>query len=252
MHTRSPNKKVILFAAFALLSVIFLSFGIRWATYARPPLQEAALALESDSVVTVSFQPWLTFTPVAEEVSVGLIFYPGGRIDPQGYGSLLRSIAEAGYLVIIPKMPINMAAFNPNVAKIIIKEYPQIENWVIAGHSVGGTMAAQYGIKNPDRVAGVIIWASYPANSAELQNTSLPILTIYGSEDPRVNDESLAERNSSYPEQAEFLRIDGGDHHQFGSYQIEPDEHYATISVEEQHQQIVQATLEFITRISQN
>lgn len=247
MHTRSINKKLYFLAVAAVLLILLLVLGIRWVTYARPPLQEAVMALESDSVVTVSAQSWLTFSPAFSQTDVGLIFYPGGRINPQGYSSLLRPIAEKGILVVVPEMPLNMAAFNPNVADKIMSENPQIRQWFIAGHSVGGTMAAQYAINNPEHIEGVIVWASYPAKSDKLKETTIPILTIFGSEDPRVNDESLQIREEIYPDHAEFIRINGGDHHQFGAYEITPAEYYASISPEEQHNQIIDATLTFIS-----
>ena len=56
-----------------------LIWGISWATYARPPLDEALIALESDSAVRVDSEPWIIFTPLKEEPSTGFIFYPGGR-----------------------------------------------------------------------------------------------------------------------------------------------------------------------------
>ncbi len=70
----------------------------------------------------------------------------------------MHSIAAEGYLVVIPEMPINMAAFKPNLADEIISAYPEIAHWVIGGHSVGGTMAAQYTKNHPGQIEGLIIW----------------------------------------------------------------------------------------------
>ena len=60
-----------------------LIWGISWATYARPPLPEALAALESDDLVAVAEEPWLTFTPTGE-IKAGLIYYPGGGSIPAG------------------------------------------------------------------------------------------------------------------------------------------------------------------------
>ena len=146
----NPIKRWILIT----LSIILiggLAWGISWATYARPPLPEALAALESDDLVSVTEEPWLTFTPTGE-IQAGLIYYPGGRIDPRGYSNMMRAIAEEGFLVVVPSMPINMAIFNTNAADKIITHFSEVKNWAIAGHSVGGVAAAMFTSRNPDLI----------------------------------------------------------------------------------------------------
>lgn len=251
LEDRISPKKNYRWLWITLLVVLLgaLGWGIQWATYARPPLDEALVALESDKVITVTEEPWLTFTPTGD-VQAGLIFYPGGRIDPRGYAPLLRPIAEEGYLVVVPSMPINMAIFNANAANKIIAHFSQIESWAIAGHSVGGTAAAIYTAKNPEQIAGLAIWASYPADSTDLSQSGIPVYSIYGELDPRANPTAVAERDYLLPIDTVYVEISGGDHHQFGSYLIDPEDHHATISMETQQGQIIQATLELLARIS--
>lgn len=238
-----PPKRRIWQLGLLVLVAAVAFWGLRWATYARPPLPKAAAALESDASVTVTRQPWLTFTPADSTPGTGLIFYPGGRIDPRGYASPMRPIASAGYLVVVPSMPINMAPFRPNIADRIIAAHPEIDRWVIGGHSVGGTMAAQYTGRHRDAIAGLAIWAFYPANNADLSDADLPVVLIYGTLDPRVNDESVGERQHLLPADTRYVRIEGGDHHQFGTYEITPEEHHATIDRASQQEQIIEQTL---------
>lgn len=65
-----------------------------------------------------------------------------------------------------------------NIADEIISSYPEINQWVIAGHSVGGTMAAQYAYNHRDVIDGLVIWASYPANTSDLSGTGKPVASI--------------------------------------------------------------------------
>jgi len=229
-----------------ILLIGLIARGVMWATYARPPLPDAAAALESDADVAVVEEPWLAFSPVKEDPKTGFIFYPGGRINPQGYAAIMHSIVAEGYLVVVPEMPINMAAFKPNLADEIISAYPEIVHWVIGGHSVGGTMAAQYTKNHPDQIDGLIIWASYPADNADISSFDLPVSLIYGELDPRVNAASVAERKHLLPADTVYVAIKGGDHHQFGSYQIKPEEHHAVISRSDQFAEITQATLRLL------
>lgn len=232
-----------------VLLAALLVWGIQWVTYARPPLPLAVEALASDERVTVAQEPWLTFYPTDAAPTTGFIFYPGGRIDPQGYAPLMREIAHAGYLIIVPRMPLNMAPFNANIADEIQAHFPQVRYWVIGGHSVGGTMAAQYTFRHPEGIDGLVIWASYPADNTNLADFSIPIALIYGSLDPRVNAASVAERQALLPADCRYVQIDGGDHHQFGAYRITPEEHHAEISMSSQHEEIIQATLALLAEV---
>ena len=244
------KKKLFLIIGLILLIGVAGIWGIPWLTYERQPLPDALEALKSDALVNVNMKPWLTFSPAHETPTTGFIFYPGGRISNQGYSNLMKAIASEGYLVVVPKMPLNIAAFSPNLADEIIAAHPEITHWVIGGHSIGGTMAAQYTKTHPDLIAGLIIWASYPADNADLSSSDIPAALIYGSLDPTVNDTSVAERKHLLPPTTLYVRIEGGDHHQFGSYVIQPDEHFATTDAESQQKQIIKATLDLLQNIS--
>jgi predicted esterase len=244
-----PTKRQIGLLILLLLVALLGVFGVRWLASERTPLPEALAALDSDSLVEVTKEPWLTFAPKQSTPDTGFIFYPGGRIDPQGYAALMNAIASEGYLVVVPEMPLNIAAFRPNIADEIVAYYADIGRWVIGGHSVGGTMAAQYTNTHREVVDGLAIWASYPADNANLSNSDVPVALIYGSLDPRVNDSSVSERRHLLPDDTSYTRIDGGDHHQFGSYEIDPKDRHATIDRVTQQRQIIQATLNLLDSI---
>ena len=244
----NPLKRWILIALAVILAGTLI-WGISWATYARPPLPEALTALESDDLVEVSQTPWLTFTPTGE-LKAGLIFYPGGRIDPRGYSPLMRAIAGEGFLVVVPSMPINMAIFDTNAADEIIDHFSKINNWGIAGHSVGGTSAAIYTANNPEKIDGLAIWASYPPNSTDLSRADLPVYSIYGELDPRVDRAAIEDRKGLMPPDTVYVEIHGGGHHQFGTYLIEAGEAQSIIPREVQQEQIIEGTLDMLAEIS--
>ncbi|WP_372862772.1 alpha/beta hydrolase, partial [Pseudoalteromonas sp.] len=100
----------------------------------------------------------------------GLIYYPGGLVDPEAYAVTAQGIADAGYLVVIPKMPLNLAFTGINRAEGIQADFPEIESWVIGGHSLGGAMAAEYAKNNVGHLDGLIMYASYPANNEDFIN----------------------------------------------------------------------------------
>jgi predicted esterase len=252
-HPQNPPASRLRWLIIAMAVVIIGAavWGGRWATFARQPLPEAVKALESDERVKVLTQPWLTFTPTQVTPKTGFIFYPGGRIDPRGYAPLMKAIASAGYLVVVPEMPLNIAAFRPNVATQIIAAHPEIRRWAIGGHSVGGAMAAQYTYTHSESIDGLVIWASYPPGNADLSGLALPVVLIYGSRETTVTDASVAERQHLLPADTRYVRIEGGDHHQFGSYEIDAGDHRATIDRVSQQDQILQQTWTLLETISE-
>jgi acetyl esterase/lipase len=113
-----------------------------WAFAASPAAPAARQALVSDSLVQVRPGDWLVFSPAGEQPETGLIFYPGGRVDYRAYAPYARAVAEQGYLVVVVKMPLNLAVTNPNAAAGVMRAYPQVQRWAVGGHSLGGAMAA--------------------------------------------------------------------------------------------------------------
>ena len=143
-------------------------------------------------------------------------------------------------------MPLNIAFTAPNVADEIIAAHPEITHWVIGGHSVGGTFAAQYTFKHPENIDGLAIWSSYPADSNDISSFDIPVVLMYGSNELGVTDESVGVRKHLLPVDTDYVVIEGGNHHQFGTYALTTEEDLATISREAQHEQILAAMLELL------
>jgi len=162
----------------------------------------------------------------------------------------MKSIAAQGYLVVVPQMPFNIAAIKPNAADDIIAAHPEITHWVIGGHSVGGTMAAQYTKGHPDKVDGLVIWASYPGENADISTFNIPVAVIYGSLDPNAAETGVMARRHLLPADTMYIRIEGGDHHQFGSYVLTTEDQLAMISRAAQQDQIIQATMKILALVS--
>ncbi len=212
-----------------------------WATVsAQEATGPAVEVLRDNGVQRADGQ--LVFRPKSPN-GKGLIYYPGGLVDPEAYAGTAQGLADAGYLVVIPKMPLNLAFTGINRADGIQAAFPEIESWVIGGHSLGGAMAAEYAKNNVDNLDGLIMFASYPANSEDFVDFPIPILTIIGSADPGApNQEAFYEVIS---DSAERFIIEGGNHRQYADYSFQKDDGIATISAAEQQDQIIAATIQF-------
>jgi dienelactone hydrolase len=232
--------------AVVLLALLVIAGGgfVWWATNVPAPLPDALQALESSGEVEVRQEDWLVFQPTASNPTVGFIFYPGGRVDARAYAPVAEQIAASGFLVIIVPMPLNLAIADANAANRVIAAYPQIERWVVGGHSLGGAMAARYVYNHPGAVDGLVLWAAYPAESDDLSNRQdLVVTSIYGTEDGLATVEQVEASRALLPPASSFIAIPGGNHAQFGSYGDQAGDRPATITRAEQQGMAAAATL---------
>ena len=220
-----------------------------WVSDSRPPMPEALANLETDEFVQVAIEPWITFTPVGEQPITGFIFYPGGLVEAEAYAPAARSIAEDGYLVVITPMPLNLAVLDSGAASNVIAAHPEIENWAIGGHSLGGSMAASFADQNPDIIDGLALWASYPAGSNDLSAQPIAVTSIYGTLDGVATPDQVLAAQPLLPEDTAWVPIEGGNHGQFGWYGPQEGDNPATISREEQQTQTVAATVSLLIKL---
>jgi len=172
----------------------------------------------------------LVFLP--EQATTGLIFYPGGKVEHTAYIPLMRACAAKGMACVLVKMPLRLAVFDANAATDIPSQLPQIETWYLAGHSLGGSMAASCLSKHPEMFEGLILLASY--STADLSSYDGAVLSVYGSEDRVLNMASYNKNKANLPEDFTQTVIPGGCHAYFGMYGSQKGDGTPTITGEEQ------------------
>lgn len=173
----------------------------------------------------------------AKTSDTALIFYPGGKVEYTAYIPILEKIKkETGITCILIKMPFNLAVFDINAADKVMKQFPEIKNWYIGGHSLGGAMASNYASNHQDKVKGLILLGAYIYGNYLPKNT----LTIYGTLNKDVEDKINYTEN--------VVAIKGGNHAQFGNYGKQHGDSDATISTEEQQNTAVEAIKIFLAK----
>ena len=272
MHVPAFIKKYPVRSALgALATVLVILAGgfVTWALMAAPPSGLAMDALASDDAVDVRTGEWLTFSPktggtvrsaeTSESTArplTGFIFYPGARVDFRAYAPLVREIAKGGYPSFLVSMPLNLAMFDIHAADRIRAANPGIKRWVIAGHSLGGAMAAQYladsfsPAGNTSRVtasslSGLILLGAYSTSDLSAYD-SLRVLSVSGSQDGLSTPAKIRANAKNLPGAARFLEIAGGNHAHFGNYGDQDGDLPASIPPLAQRQASVAAILEFL------
>ena len=241
-------KKVLKFGLIGLVVVLVVATAgfLVWTQAARyQPFAEASALITAD---VKSPQGWYVFRS-ATPSDRGFIFYPGGLVDAAAYAPLMKSIADQGITAIITPMPLDLAVFSINQANDVIAAFPEIKTWIIGGHSLGGSMAAQYVKDNPTKVQGVVFMAAYPADNVDLSQLPIKFVTLYGTYDG-VARNVFKDSLRRLPADTELITIDGGNHAQFGNYGPQAGDGTATISREDQQAQTVEAVIALMQRIS--
>lgn len=156
----------------------------------------------------------LVFDP--GNAKIGLIFYPGGKVEQEAYAPLMREISANGVLCVLCKMPFRLAVLDTHAADGVRAAFPEIVQWYIGGHSLGGAVASIEIGEHPDVYAGMILLASF--SDRDLTQESLRVLSIYGSEDRVLNRDAYEQAKSLLPEDVTEIVIEGGCHAGFGMY----------------------------------
>jgi dienelactone hydrolase len=146
-------------------------------------------------------------------------------------------------------MPLNLAVFAPSKAKGVIKENRDIDTWIIAGHSLGGSMACKFAYDNPDLIKGIVLFASYPAGSNDLSDSNIKVLSMYGTNDGFVGSDKIEKYKKLLPKDTIYKPIYGGNHSQMAYYGFQKGDNEAKISREEQQSEIIKDIIEFIDGI---
>jgi pimeloyl-ACP methyl ester carboxylesterase len=208
---------------------------------------EALAALESDAAVTVTQNDWIVFKPSGTSPTKGLIFYPGGECDERGYAEPLRAIAAGGFLVVLVPMPWQLAVFAPNRAKDVIAAFPEIKEWAIGGHSLGGSMAASFAAKHQDLIKGLLLWDAYSPN--DLTESQMKVRMVHRADVSRKPPEDYDKKLPLLPEQTEYVPLVGGQHLNFGRFvpgRLYRDAGPAELDPNEQRAQAAAASIEFM------
>lgn len=225
------------------LAIIVGACAIYLGDYYRADM-DAIVAFSSINDITAKTLEDDTIIYEPEAPTAGFIFYPGGKVEYTAYTPLMKACASEGILCALVEMPFNLAVLDVNAADGIQEMYPEIEKWYIGGHSLGGSMAASYLADHTDAYDGLILLGSY--STADLSDTDLSVLSIYGSEDRVMNQEKYSSNKSNLPNDLKEFVIEGGCHAYFGMYGAQDGDGTPTITNEDQIEFTVQEILAMI------
>ena len=233
MISSKNRRKIRIKAAVALL--VFMVIAGACAVYVSDYYRADVEAIESfepmDSVTAETPEAGITVFK-SDQAAAGFIFYPGGKVEAAAYQPLMAACAQRGIICILVEMPFNLAVLDVNAADGIQTRYPEVQNWYIGGHSLGGSMAAAYLADHMAEYEGLVLLGAY--STADLSGTDLEVLSVYGSEDQVMNRDKYSKYRPNLPEGFGEVILEGGCHAYFGMYGLQTGDGDPAISNEEQ------------------
>ena len=163
-------------------------------------------------------------------------------MEPHSYAPAAHALADDGAFVAIVPMPLSLAILGSNRADGVIEDHPEITDWVIAGHSLGGVMAARYASNHPEAIEGLALWASYPEDGVDLSSWDGETTSVFGTLDGLTSVDDIEDSRVRLPSSTAFVAIEGGNHAYFGWYGDQRGDNPATITREDQQRIIIDAT----------
>lgn len=235
---RKIKKGLLIFLAVVL--AVSMAFGVYAGQYYHADLeaiQDQSLQVEYERMERLE-DGSLVFYPA--EYDSAVIFYPGGKVEALAYIPLMEHLAQEGVLAVLMPMPFNLAVLAKDAAAGIPEQFPEVESWYMAGHSLGGSMAASFAGENTAWVDGLILLAAYSTDPVDV-----PVLSICGSEDGVLNMDKYDKYRSNLAELTEVV-LEGGNHAGFGFYGPQEGDGAASITNLEQISRTAVQIAEFV------
>ena len=180
---------------------------------------------------------------VSDNANIGIALYPGGLVDYKSYAPLADGLASHNILCIILDIKSQIPLLEEKIAEDTENQYPNIDHWYIAGHSMGGLAAVSYYSKYYNYLDGLILLASY--SNIDISNINKKVLSIYGTNDEVLNKKMYEDCHNNLPLNCKEIVIEGGCHSYFADYGIKGEE-VPLITLESQTNITVNSIVDFV------
>ena len=243
---RSRAQRVLGGVARAVASVIVIAIVVFviWANDAyRAETKPLDAVRGDDRIAVTTVDGAVVMQPSNGASDRGLVFFAGAKVEPEAYEATFREVAAEGTTVVLVQSFLNLPLFETRPLTDFTALAPEVRDWSVGGHSMGGVAACRFA--DDDAVTGLVLLASYCADDALAARDDLPVISISATLDGLATPEKIENSVALLPATAEFVRIDGAVHAQFGAYGEQSGDGSPTISDEAARTEISAALTEF-------
>ncbi|WP_265521059.1 alpha/beta hydrolase [Oerskovia flava] len=245
---RRRARRVAKIVALSLLAALVVAVGafLVWAndTYAAEP--DGIAAVRDDPRVRLDDQgDAVVMTPTGASDGRGLVFLAGAKVEPQAYAATFHELAAEGTTVVVVEPFLHLAILERRPFEAFTALAADVEVWAVGGHSMGGVRACTYA--ESEEVDALVLLASYCSLGDLSGRADLAALSVSGTQDALVSQETIDESLPLMPEDTELVRIEGASHAQFGDYGPQSGDGTPTITDDEARARITEALVPFLT-----
>jgi pimeloyl-ACP methyl ester carboxylesterase len=243
------------------ISRVWVTFGVTFMLAMAWSYQAHGVdpaVLESDSLVRVTnHDGYLEFSPLTNAKAGGLLFFPGGMVQQTAYAPMARHIAEAGYRVVLVRLPF-LGRHAPSedqklevteMARRQMRAADSVVQWVVAGHSFGGLLASRLAEESPELIDALVLIGTTHPRDIDLSGSGLAVTKILGTQDGVATVERARANADRLPPATRWVEIEGANHAQFGYYGFQLGDGRASITREDQQRQLVEEMLRELARV---
>lgn len=217
-----------------------------WMFYSYQSKNVDPALLKSDTnLIVQQTNSYYLFTPRQPFTQV-IIFYPGAMVETKAYAPLCNALAKKNFQVYLIKMPWRLAAKGYNKPKELKLFKDSSKTFILAGHSQGAKMAAQFVYENPELIDKLILIGTTHPRDISLAEATIPILKIYGTNDGVADEKTIIANKHQLPAATSFVKIEGANHAQFGYYGFQLGDDKASISREQQQLLTINSIMNFL------
>jgi len=221
---------IVVASVVVLLAVVV----IRYFTTIHPaePVVQEYFGKVSDGITVSKLSDQTIFidSPASDKA---VIYYPGCKVEYSSYVPFCYELAKEGYDVFIPTVKLNFALFDKMRGQVFLETY-DYDHWILMGHSMGGIAIASFAEAAGDAVDGLVLLGAH--GPADLTNTNIKTLVMYGSEDGVVQRKQLPAGREKLGKPGNYheVEIPGANHADWAHYGTQAMDGVASISRDEQ------------------
>lgn len=232
------------FLTWAVVSTAWFANSFRTQGVPEALLLSSFVVDVHDDSKTLEFEPYPT-------KKTGLMFFCGSGVAAEAYAPLLRPLAEEhGFTVVVVRLPMRFAFFESHKqealdrARVEFAEHTNIANWVVSGHSLGAALACRFLQASPEKVSGLALVGTTHPKEDDLSGLRIPVVKVFGTNDGVAPMAKVDANRRLLPASTRWVKIEGGNHSQFGHYGKQFMDGSATITRSAQQDHTRQALLE--------
>ena len=235
---------------------LLLTAWLAWNLQARGV--PASMFASGDTVEVVTEAERMLFLPrdAAAARPVAFVFLPGGLVDPDAYVPVVHATGAAGVRSALVERPYRSAltaAMRTELWRRVLDAHARLGTHlplVVAGHSRGAALAAQFADTHRSSLAGLVLIGTTHPRDQDLSSAAFPVLKVMGTADCVAPSDDARANAGKLPAHTTWIEIDGANHAQFGYYGSQINDCSATLTREEQQRRLTAALVEFLAAIT--